>query len=149
MIPSVFESFDDRPTDVFVDLMKRDSRSRAELTELLTNTAIENGFVGPREPVPGLALVEWNKEKKAPMWARRAALELLIAHGWTPTTAKEWARFAKLWVQRQRRANLERLLEELPSGFDPVMAQAWLLAALESDRLFRANKQIKEGKARG
>ena len=91
----------------------------AELGEELTQFAVDRGYTAARQAVYGLTVQEWGRKQRAPWWAIKSALEILMLDNWVPTRPEGWLIFAHCWLQAKGPFNnLSEILISLPAQID-------------------------------
>ena len=118
--------------------------SQKECAETLTSTAIQHGFVAPREPVKGATLADWSIRNKAPIWACKSALVKLMDLQWEPTNINEWAAFGYLFIQVNPMDSLDQLSEAIPTHLNVNTAAGWISAAMESKTIHLLSKELEQ-----
>jgi len=71
----------------------------ANCAYILTQFAIKEGYVQPRDPVKGETLRNWAKDGNPPAWACKAACDILLGRGYNPLEAGEWAALTQTWLE--------------------------------------------------
>lgn len=94
--------------------------SDANCAHELTQHAVRQGYVQPRNPLPGATVKKWANEGGAVHWACRAALDLILKSGYQPRTEGEWAAVIYIWLEREELSTLsrEKLIESFPDHLD-------------------------------
>lgn len=122
------------------------SISREIAAQKLYQFAQDNGIQKDLGTPYGGALLDWYTNNKAPLWACKSALLMLIEDGWIPAMNSQFAVFSYLFI-RIHQGNLTDLIDRLPQNIDKITASGWLCAALESRARFK-EKSAKERASR-
>lgn len=66
---------------------------------VLTQHAIRAGYVSPRPPVYGRTVQDWRTRGNAPLWACKAACDMLVESGFVPVRDEQLAILAYYWLR--------------------------------------------------
>ncbi len=116
--------------------------SQRECADSITSTAIQHGFVAPREPIKGATLADWSIRNKAPVWACKSALVNLMKLRWVPNNLNEWAAFGYLFIQVNPIESLEQISDAIPDHLNDFTAAGWICAAMESKTAHLLSKEL-------
>ncbi|EEG5674753.1 hypothetical protein G3G77_004801 [Salmonella enterica] len=116
--------------------------SQSENAAVLTEAAINLGYVTRSRPVPGTALSSWASDPEGtPFWAAQTALTLMLNNGWSPESTQEWCGMSALIFRAHRKLPLEQLVNLLPDKVDRQTATGWFAAAIEEDAHYRSSRK--------
>lgn len=104
----------------------------SELGEELTQYAVDKGYTPARQAVYGRTVQEWGRKQRAPWWAVKSALEILLLDGWSPSRPEGWLIFSHCWLQANGPFNtLPEILIALPPQIDRAAASEQFLEVQE------------------
>lgn len=109
---------------------------------MLTDFAIQAGYIEPREPPKGLTLNSWIEKNTAPLWACKSAFQLSLNAGWIPDNYTDWSVFAYLAVNCHAATTTKGHLAALPSHIPKETAAGWISAALEYKQYVMVVKKL-------
>ncbi|HHN8460665.1 TPA: hypothetical protein ACRRW7_003515 [Morganella morganii] len=122
----------------------QNSGTQAETAAVLTDAAINLGYITRSRPVPGAALLSWlSNPNKTPLWAAQTALTLMLRMGWKPESNQDWCGMTALIFRANRTLPLEQLVASLPESIDRKTVTGWFVAAIEEDAHYRYNRKFR------
>ena len=102
------------------------NKGQAELAELLTTVAIEQGYSDSRKAPPGNTINTWIKKRECPAWSVKAAVKLLLEFpGYVPNTEDEAKALGLVLAEIHTEATT-------PGDFDPIVPEHMKDALTES-----------------
>lgn len=104
----------------------------AELGEELTQYAVDKGYTPARQAVYGRTIQEWGRKQRAPWWAVKSALEILMLDEWEPPQPESWMIFSHCWLQSHGPfESLKEILGSLPEHINQEQAANYFNQAQE------------------
>lgn len=110
-----------------------ENKGQADLSRILTNRAIVEGFCGDRKVPPGNMINTWVKKREVPAWAVKSAVLLLLDNAeYTPNTADEAdALLLTLAELHPELTDSKELRSLLPSAISAQVNEQALALAME------------------